>query len=198
MFGLWSAIRAEREAIQAEKARRKEYEQFAELNRRNVEPMNYNAIVNQIRSIVGDKFFVDLAPETDHDRACAWRRIKIIRNNQWEEIVAEYLVGMSNENLLKHYIKPTFARRGWKLPSSQPQLKENRMTREEALKALEIVDISNKPVNKHEDDFVLLQLLQKLEALGLIKFDEPKKKLHYFKNKDGVEYSVNDEYVGFK
>lgn len=46
------------------------------------------------------------------------------------------------------------------------------MTRGEALKRLNHVDDCNKPINNAEKNYVLFR---KLEALGLIKFEEEKK-----------------------
>jgi len=61
------------------------------------------------------------------------------------------------------------------------------MTRLEAIKLAKKLGNDDKPW--YESDISLL------EALGLIKFDEPKKPVYVFKTKEGVEYKILNEFV---
>ena len=68
------------------------------------------------------------------------------------------------------------------------------MTREKALKI--VVDGNNIDKPYH------VCLIETLEALGLLKFEEEIKKVarpvFVFKGKNGVEYEIKDEYIGCK
>lgn len=133
-------------------------------------------IFQKIKQMLPIEFEVYLQAENDTDRACAWRTIRFIKRGQIgfaETNISEHHLGLNYFDLFTKVVEPCVKFLNSKIKvdafGNPINYKENfKMTREEAHKICFQAAVNYE--GKEIDGFIKM-----LEALGLIKFDEPKK-----------------------